>query len=111
MRVNRPRAAMRSSRRSGAAWSRRSTRSRRRAISRVRAVGLMPRAISYWCRRARAGERAFRPVVRALVLPGCAPGLRFGGRAVGLLLVFHGLEGGGDDAEGGGLGPGGGGGA
>src|SRR3972149_5472582 len=55
MRVNRPRAAMRSSRRSGAAWSRRSTRSRRRAISRVRSVGLMPRAISYWCRRGRAG--------------------------------------------------------
>src|SRR3989304_2431271 len=108
MRVNRPRAAMRSSRRSGAAWSRRPTRSRRGAIAGGRSVGLMPGGISYWGRRARSSERAYRPVVRALVLPGCAPGLRFGGRAVGLLLVFHGLEGGGDDAEGGGLGLGGG---
>lgn len=79
-------------------------RLRRRAISSVRLVGLSPRAMSYWCWSAAGRAARKKPVVTALVLPGWAPGLRFGGRvAVGLLLGGYGLEAGDDEAECGGF--------
>src|SRR3972149_74478 len=123
-RVNRPRAGRRRSRRScwasSSALMRSWMRSLSRAIASVRSRGSRPRAISYWMRRAGGGGRGARPrpiswgrrraagragakkpVLTALVLPGCAPGLRLGGRDVGALLVGDGLEAGADDAEGG----------
>src|SRR3972149_2126021 len=105
MRVNRPRAGIRRSSRScwasSSALMRSWMRSLSRAIASVRSRGSRPRAISYWMRRAAGRARAKKPVLTALVLPGCAPGLRLGGRDVGALLVGDGLEAGADDAEGG----------
>src|SRR3972149_4452629 len=86
---------------SSSALSRSWMRSLRIAMASVRSRGSRPRAIWYcWC--SALGRKAPKePDLTALVLPGCAPGLRLGGRDVGPLLLGDGFEAGADDTEGG----------